>query len=164
MKLPLEHFGRSENRVAFGTGRPAWRQARTGAAQAVVGYSWRSDGLLASRSAGSGAFKLTETFGRDAHGSRVVYGTGGNVVSRATTASAFTDARRPGFVYDAAGNRVSRASPNSGTAAFTRTALASCARGGTRSATRPRAERARRRAARRTASRRGARAGCRRGW
>ena len=55
--------------------------------------------------------------------SRVVSGTGGNVVSRATTASAFTDARRPGFAYDAARNRVSHASPNSGTAAFTHTAL-----------------------------------------
>ena len=100
MKLPLEHLVRYQNgtvRGANGVGL----QTRTGAAQSVAqdfGYSWRSDGLLASRSTGSGASKLTETFGRDAHGRltrAAVSGTGG---------------RRLDYGYDALGSLLNRTS------------------------------------------------------
>ena len=70
----------------------------TGFSQAVAqdfGYSWRSDGLLASRSTGSGASKRTETFGRDAQGrlARALVGTVG---------------RRLDYGYDALGSLLGR--------------------------------------------------------
>ena len=85
------------------TGRQTAVKTTHGAGSAKVvaqdfGYSWRSDGLLASRSTGSGASKRTETFSRDAQGRltrAAVSGSGG---------------RRLDYGYDALGSLLNRAS------------------------------------------------------